>query len=141
MAADTTSKGSVSGVSFGAKQSPSGMPFPWSAIGNAANAIGGIFPEADNYKGTYGNLSAGLDSAYDSISDVAMQINPMAGGIMKLGSLGTKALHAAGVGTDGMCVCAGTIVYTASGEPVRIEDLRKDDGVLGWNEKTDSVAV
>lgn len=71
-------------------------------VGNAANALGGLFPEPDNYQGKYGNLSAGLDSAYDSASDAVMAINPMVGGIMKLGALGTKALHSMGVGTDAM---------------------------------------
>lgn len=141
MATDTTSHGSVTGGSSGAKQSPSGMPSPWSIVGGAADAVGGIFPEADNYKGKYGNLSAGADAAYDSISSAVMQINPMVGGIMKLGALGTKALHAAGVGTDGMCVCAGTVVYTASGKPKAIERLSRNDGVIGWCERTDKVAV
>lgn len=88
--------------SGGLKQVAAGSPSPWSMVRNAANALGGLFPEPDNYQGKYGNLSAGLDSAYDGASDAVMAINPMVGGIMKLGALGTKALHSMGVGTDAM---------------------------------------
>lgn len=86
----------------GLKQTAAAPGAIWGTVGNAANALGGLFPESDNYQGKYGNLSAGMDSAYDGVSDAMMKINPMVGGIMKLGALGTKALHAMGVGTSGM---------------------------------------
>lgn len=31
------------------------------------------------------------------------------------------------------CVCAGSIVYKANGEPCKIEDLKQDDGIIGYN--------
>lgn len=88
--------------SDGLKQTAASPGAIWGTVGNAANALGGLFPESDNYQGKYGNLSAGMDSAYDGVSDAVMKINPMVGGIMKLGALGTKALHSMGVGTSGM---------------------------------------
>ena len=91
-----------SGNGGGLKQTAASPGAIWGTVGNAANALGGLFPEPDNYQGTYGNLSAGMDSAYDGVSDAVMKINPMVGGIMKLGALGTKALHSMGVGTDAM---------------------------------------
>lgn len=91
-----------SGNGGGLKQTAASPGAIWGTVGNAANALGGLFPELDNYQGTYGNLSAGMDSAYDGVSDSVMKINPMVGGIMKLGALGTKALHSMGVGTDAM---------------------------------------
>ena len=86
----------------GIKQKAASPNAIWSTVGNASNALSGLFPEPDNYQGTYGNLSAGLDAGYDQASDAIMAINPIAGGIMKLGGLGSKALKAMGVSTDGM---------------------------------------
>lgn len=93
----STNKGSD-----GLKQTAASPGAIWGTIGNAANALGGLFPEPDNYQGRYGNLSAGLDAGYNGVADAVGQINPIAGGIMKLGALGTKALHSMGVGTSGM---------------------------------------
>lgn len=31
------------------------------------------------------------------------------------------------------CCCAGTIVYKANGEPCKIEDLKQEDGILGYD--------
>ena len=90
------------GKGGGLKQTAASPGTIWGTVGNAANALGGLFPEPDNYQGRYGNLSAGMDSAYNGVSDAVMKINPMVGGIMKLGALGTKALHSMGVGTSGM---------------------------------------
>lgn len=79
-----------------------------------------------------------MDSVYDSISDAAMSIpgpGMMIGGIMKAGSLLGKGMNALGGGTDGMCVCAGTKVFKANGEIINVEDLKKEDGILGWDGK------
>ena len=91
-----------SGSGGGLKQTAASPGAIWGTVGNAANALGGLFPEPDNYQGRYGNLSAGLDAGYNDVADVVGQINPIVGGIMKLGALGTKALHSMGVGTSGM---------------------------------------
>lgn len=53
---------------------------------------------------------------------------------MKGGALLGKGMNALGGGTDGMCVCAGTKVFTTSGKVVNIEDLQKEDGIIGWKE-------
>lgn len=34
------------------------------------------------------------------------------------------------------CVCAGSIVYKANGEPCKIEDLKQEDGIIGYNTTT-----
>ena len=31
------------------------------------------------------------------------------------------------------CVCAGSIVYKANGDPCKIEDLKQEDGIIGYN--------
>lgn len=101
---NAATNGSVGGIGKGGglKQTAASPGAIWGTVGNAANALGGLFPEPDNYQGKYGNLSAGLDAGYNSVADAVGQINPIAGGIMKLGALGTKALHSMGVGTSGM---------------------------------------
>ena len=63
-----------SGNGGGLKQTAASPGAIWGTVGNAANALGGLFPEPDNYQGTYGNLSAGMDSAYDGVSDAVMKI-------------------------------------------------------------------
>lgn len=101
---NAATNGSVGGIGKGGglKQTAASPGAIWGTVGNAANALGGLFPEPDNYQGRYGNLSAGLDAGYNGVADAVGQINPMAGGIMKLGALGAKALHSMGVGTSGM---------------------------------------
>ena len=80
-----------------------------------------------------------MDGAYDGRSDAAINFPPVGtavGGIMKAGKLIGKAANALGAGTDGMCVCAGTKVFKANGEIVNIEDLKQEDGIIGWSEDT-----
>jgi hypothetical protein len=38
-----------------------------------------------------------------------------------------------------LCVCEGTKVWTANGNLINIEDLKIEDGIIGWNEKTNKV--
>jgi hypothetical protein len=67
-----------------------------------------------------------MDSAYDGISSAMMGFPPVGtaiGGIMKGAKLVNKALNLVGGGTDGMCVCAGTQVFTSTGKLINIEDL------------------
>lgn len=35
------------------------------------------------------------------------------------------------------CCCAGTIVYKANGEPCKIENIKKEDGIMGVDERCD----
>ena len=84
-----------------------------------------------------------MDSVYDGISDAAMSFGPigmLVGGIMKGGKLLGGGVNALGGGTDGMCVCAGTKVFTANGSIVNIEDLKKEDGIIGWDKDNKQIA-
>ena len=48
-------------------------------------------------------------------------------------------MNALGGGTDGMCVCAGTKIFKASGEIINIEDLKKEDGIIGWDKNSKQI--
>lgn len=111
-------------------------------IGAASDLVGSFMPQKTEYDGAKGDITQTMDSVYDGISDAAMSLGPvgmLAGGIMKGGALLGKGLNALGGGTDGMCVCAGTKVFKANGEIINIEDLKQEDGIIGWNEKTKQI--
>lgn len=97
------------------------------------------------YEGDKGHITQGLNEAYDAASDAAMKMGPIGmivGGAMKgVKALGTglDAITNGATGTDGMCVCAGTKVFTASGKVVSIEDLKQTDGIIGWRESTKEI--
>ena len=55
--------------SDGLKQTAASPGAIWGTLSNATNALGGLFPESDNYQGRYGNLSAGLDAEYNGVAD------------------------------------------------------------------------
>lgn len=38
------------------------------------------------------------------------------------------------------CCCAGTVVYKANGEPCKIEDLKQEDGIIGYDIKTNTIS-
>ena len=106
-------------------------------IGAASDLVGSFMPQKTEYDGDKGDITQTMDSVYDGISDAAMSFGPigmMVGGIMKGRALLGKGMNALGGGTDGMCVCAGTKVFTANGSIVNIEDLKKEDGIIGWDE-------
>lgn len=114
----------------------------WQTVGAAADMLGSFMPEKDEYSGTKGDLTQTLDSTYDNIANTLMAIpgwGTLAGGIMKAGSFLGKGVNALGGGTDGMCVCAGTKVFKANGEIINIEDLKQEDGIIGWNEETKQI--
>lgn len=114
----------------------------WQTVGAAADMLGSFMPEKDEYSGTKGDLTQTLDSTYDNIANTLMSIpgwGTLAGGIMKAGSFLGKGVNALGGGTDGMCVCAGTKVFKANGEIINIEDLKQEDGIIGWNEETKQI--
>ena len=105
--------------------------------GAAADMIGSFMPEKTEYSGDKGEITQTMDSVYDGIADAAMSVpgwGTLVGGIMKGGKLLGQGINALGGGTDGMCVCAGTKVFTANGSIVNIEDLKKEDGIIGWDE-------
>ena len=78
-------------------------------VGKAVDLIGGFMPERDEYQGTYGDITQTMDSVYDATADALMAIP--------------------GWG----CVCAGTRVIDNQGRFVNIEDLKQEDGIIGWN--------
>ena len=112
------------------------------AAGAAADIIGFLLPQKSEYAGEKGNITAGMDKAYDTISDAVAVIPGLgttASAIMKGGALLGKGVNALGGGTDSMCVCAGTLIYTKTGKLVPIEELKQSDGILGWNPSTKQI--
>ena len=111
-------------------------------IGAASDLVGSFMPQKTEYAGAKGDITQTMDSVYDGISDAAMAFGPagmLVGGIMKGGSLLGKGVNALGGGTDGMCVCAGTKIFKASGEIINIEDLKKEDGIIGWDKNSKQI--
>lgn len=101
-----------------------------------------LMPEKSEYAGNKGDTTQIMDTLYDGISDTAMAFGPVGmavGTVMKGGKFLGKGINALGGGTDGMCVCAGTKVYTATGAIVNIEDLSKEQGIIGWSEVTKQI--
>lgn len=112
------------------------------AAGAASDIIGFLLPQKSEYAGEKGNITAGMDKAYNTISDAVAVIPGLgtaASAIMKGGALLGKGVNALGGGTDGMCVCAGTLIYTKTGKLVPIEELKQSDGILGWNPSTKQI--
>lgn len=75
------------------------------AAGAAADIIGSLLPQKSEYAGEKGNITAGMDKAYDTISDAVAVIPGLgtaASAIMKGGALLGKGVNALGGGTDGM---------------------------------------
>jgi hypothetical protein len=105
MAMNANMGGMMGGMMPGGSGAGIGSLNPYGAIGAAADTITDMLPEATETSGDAGELAAGLDAAYDGISDAAMAIPPvgtMIGGIMKAGRLVGRAMNALGAGTDGM---------------------------------------
>ena len=77
----------------------------WGAAGAAADIIGFLLPQKSEYAGERGNITAGMDRAYDTISDAVAVIPGLgtaASAIMKGGALLGKGVNALGGGTDAM---------------------------------------
>ena len=113
-----------------------------SAYDMANNIVTSIFGEKDEYSGSKGHITRTMDNIYDNIKDTAnnfgpigMAVSQVMGASEALGNL----VNGLGGGTDGMCVCAGTKVFKANGEIINIEDLKQEDGIIGWNEKTKQI--
>lgn len=133
------SKGIKDGLAGASKMKAGGIG---ATIGAASDLIGAFMPQKTEYEGDKGDITQTMDSVYDGISDAAMAFGPvgmLVGGIMKGGSLLGKGVNALGGGTDGMCVCAGTKVYKSDGSIVNIEDLKQEDGIIGWRESTKQI--
>ena len=113
------------------------------ALTSAANtAFTAIAGERSEFSGKEGALAKSLDSTYDTIQDAVSQFGPFgkaASLAMGVGKLVGNIAGKLGGGTDGMCVCAGTKVFTANGQIINIEDLQKDQGIIGYRESTKEI--
>lgn len=67
-----------------------------------ADVVRSFMPENNAYQGPKGSITRGIDSAYDAAANMAMQINPVIGGAMKVGGLVSDGINAITGGTDGM---------------------------------------
>lgn len=111
-------------------------------VGMAGNAVGAglsaAFGPSREYNGRYGKITKGMDMAYDGLQ-TAIGFVPgwgqLASGMMAL----NKGLSNVFGSTDGMCVCAGTKIFTASGDIINIEDLLQEQGIIGWDENSHSI--
>ena len=77
--------------------------------GQAVDTLDNMFFGKQHAKDS--GLTKGLNNTYDSISNAAMMFSPVG------------------------CVCAGSRVIDKLGRFVNIEDLTKDDGIIGWGDK------
>ena len=112
------------------------------AVGTAIDAVGSFMPTKSVYSGEKGNVAATADSIYDTASDIIGMVpgwGTIASLAIKGNALLNKGVSALGGGTDGMCVCAGTLIYTKIGKLVPIEELKHSDGILGWNPLTKQI--
>lgn len=78
---------------------------PFSMIGAGADMLTNFLPQPTEYSGDAGNISAGIDSAWDGASSAMMGFPPIGtaiGGIMKGSKFLGRAVNALGAGTDGM---------------------------------------
>lgn len=83
--------------------------FSKSNIGSTVNVasqvtdvVRSFMPENNAYQGPKGSITRGIDNAYDAAANMAMQINPVIGGAMKVGGLVSDGINAITGGTDGM---------------------------------------
>lgn len=67
-----------------------------------ADVVRSFMPENNAYQGPKGSITRGIDNAYDAAANMAMQINPVIGGTMKVGGLVSDGINAITGGTDGM---------------------------------------
>lgn len=102
------------------------------------SALGAATGPSKEYGGKYGKITQGMDMAYDALS-IGANFIPGAGQIISGAMVLNKGLSNIFGSTDGMCVCAGTKVYTAKGKLINIEDLKQEDGIIGWNEITHEI--
>ena len=110
------------------------------SVAGAVSEIGSLLPGSQNtYNGPKGNIRAAIDKGYGAIAEGLSKTGPLGQSI----STGMQIANAANIlqgaifgATSGMCVCAGTKVTTANGEIVNIEDLKQEQGILGWNENS-----
>lgn len=86
-------------TSIGGTQGTLVSKVPW---GQVTGAVNSFLPQRSEYLGDKGSITAGMDSAYDTVSDSIMQVNPLIGGIMKGHAAVGKLMGSLGGSTDGM---------------------------------------
>lgn len=59
-----------------------------------ADVVRSFMPENNVYQGPKGSITRGIDNAYDAAANIAMQINPVIGGAMKVGGLVSDGITA-----------------------------------------------
>lgn len=76
----------------------------WNTVGQIADFAGNLIGrDKDGYSGKYGSLQQTGDQLFDQASNAVMTVNPLVGGIMKVGGLASDILTKyAGMGTDSM---------------------------------------
>ena len=132
------STGTVAGKS-GLLGTAAGAINPWGlGMTVAGSALGAAFGPSKEYGGTYGSTTQTLDTIYDAAT-IGVNFIPGVGQAISGAMVLNKGLSNIFGSTDGMCVCAGTKVYTASGEIINIEDLVQSQGIIGWNENTHEI--
>lgn len=99
-----TQTGTQVGTSTNNSQSLLNKSNTWNAIGQGADMLSGMFAsDKDGYQGKYGNLQQIGDQAFDQAANAVMAVNPLVGGIMKVGGLVSDVLTTyGGMGTDSM---------------------------------------
>jgi len=126
-AAKTIANGGISGITSGglgnaAASGLKGAINPYSLGGAAIGVASALMGDKSEYSGDYGNLTRGLDTAYDIASD-AVNVIPGFGQaaslIMKGDALVGKAFNKwTGSGTDGMTATDAILGSSFTGSPL-----------------------
>lgn len=134
----TTTK-SVKDASGNVLKSTAGAINPYAlGMSMAGTALSAITGPSKEYAGRYGNITQTMDTVYDAASAAANFIPGVGQTVSGLMTL-NKGLSNIFGSTDGMCVCAGTKVFTSSGDIINIEDLIQEKGIIGWDENSHSI--
>ena len=114
-----------------------GNPYTFAAnvLGSGLQAMTGPSKE---YGGRHGNITKTMDAIYGGVQGVAATLGPVGMGVSAAMAL-NKGLSNLFGSTDGMCVCAGTKVFTANGDIINIENLKQEQGIIGWNQITHEI--
>lgn len=99
--------------------------------GQVADVVRSFMPENNAYQGPKGSIARGIDNAYDAAANVAMLINPVVGGAMKVGGLVSDGINAITGGTDGMttqdAIFSSTLGIINSAFGKRANTINKDN--------------
>ena len=102
------------------------------------SALGAALGPSKEYSGKYGNVTRTMDTIYDTAAAAVNFVPGIGQGISAAMAL-NKGLSNLFGSTSGMCVCAGTKIFTASGDIINIEDLLQEQGIIGWDENSHNI--